>query len=580
MAQVLSVNFWENKTDDIINKVSSDSVKQSNRTQEQFFSDVQKTIADWLYRNNDEAIIWVLEYAKNKWVSYSWIDPDSIKLQIEDKNKDSTDKSIFDRFWETFEERGKAWAEILWRWVAWKTLWVEDAPWAIETWVLFWANFLWTLADLTWDVIAEWFTELDEFWDEWSMQEALKSWIESIAKTSWGKIAFNTLVEAQQNLEELKENNPKKWARVQWVLDTINWVLTLAGWTAGTQWIRQSWRVTGDILKEAWILWKETLETVWTKAKDVISKVWKKTDDDLLKKLDLETEKWKIWDLEVDIPVQKTTITEKVVSPFTKKTTKELAGRAVSPRTVWKNPKQKLKSISDVEQNTRKFYENIRTGILKWDIDTLENASQTIVNNIDEVWSRIWNAVKKVDWNIDIDNNITDDIINALNAKWSEVSPATPILKKFFDSLWDGKLNISDAYELKKAYSNEVTKLYKAWDAWTKQYKALSDGVKFLNTKIDDIIETKLWSEFAKDKELFSNLKTIVDDMVASSLVEWRRAPNTLAEQIWMVESIFSPVNSIKQKLIKTAWEADTRGWAWKELIKKYDQEAINNFKN
>tara|TARA_R110000744_G_scaffold307110_2_gene415329 strand:+ start:9689 stop:9934 length:246 start_codon:yes stop_codon:yes gene_type:complete len=81
-----------------------------------------------------------------------------------------------------------------------------------------------------------------------------------------------------------------------------------------------------------------------------------------------------------------------------------------------------------------------------------------------------------------------------------------------------------------------------------------------LNTKIDEIIDTQLGAEFANDKVLFRELKTLVDDMVSSALVEGRKSPDSFAERIGKVESLFSPVNSVKQKLIKTADELNQRG--------------------
>tara|TARA_R110000744_G_scaffold24356_2_gene61140 strand:+ start:2709 stop:2888 length:180 start_codon:yes stop_codon:yes gene_type:complete len=59
------------------------------------------------------------------------------------------------------------------------------------------------------------------------------------------------------------------------------------------------------------------------------------------------------------------------------------------------------------------------------------------VANLDTVGARIGNAVQKVDGTIQFDNELTDNIINALSTKGSEVSPASPILNKFFETLGD-----------------------------------------------------------------------------------------------------------------------------------------------
>lgn len=565
-------NFWLSDTEARIKEIANTPTNvQSSRTSAQFMEDIQKTMADWVYANQNEAIRGVLDYANSKSVSYEGIDTDAIFLQLEDQAPEVEDKSLFDRFGETLERRWEAWADILTRGVTWDT-------WAIEWGLLFWANFLWTLADLTGDALAEGFTELDEFGDAGSMQKALMSGIQTISETSGGKVAFNTLLEAQSNLETLQELDPVKWARFQWALDTINGVLTLAWGSAAKTWVKQTGRVTKDILKQASDLWDDALRVTWAKIKDVSWRLSTKADDRLLSKLDLETVKGKIGDIEVDIPKQKKGLVETATTPFREADTKVLAGRALSPRTVGKNAKQKLQSIADVEKHSKKFYENVRTWVLKWNIDTIEDAAQTVVDNIDTVWARIGNAVKKVDWFIDVDEATRLNINIALNAKGAKISPATNILKQFADDIGDGNLSVTDAFELKKLYGNEVSKLYKSWDAGTKQFKALSDAVKWLNTKIDDIIDTKLGSEFAKDKEIFRSLKTIVDDLVNSTLVEGRRSPNTFSEQIGMIQGLLSPIESTKQVFIKEIANLNTRGWSWKELIKVYDQRAIKSF--
>ena len=485
---------------------------------------------------------------------------------------DTKNKNVFTRFKETLQKRWKSWWDIL-------TLWVnDDEVGAVETGVKYWFNFLGTLADLWWDFAGALYEDVAPE----VFQEKIKEWAEYLAETSWWEAVIWKLLEAQKNLEDLNEFDPVKWQRFQWWLDMVNGLLTVMWvWQAEKAIQNATLGSLKNIKSIPWDIIDKTKEIAWglsDKVWDIAS--WFKTapDDKLLKNLNLETEKGIIWWIEVDVPKIDKTISEKVVDLFPWKTEKELAGRAVSPRTIWKNAKWKLKSVADVEVNTKQFYDNVRIWVLDWDIDTLENAAQTIVNNIDTVWARIWAAVKKVDWTIEIDGKTFADIESALLAKWAEVSPATPILQKLKTSLWDWKLSIDDAYELKKAYQNEVKKLFLSGDAWTKQYKALSDWVKFLNTKIDEIIETKLGTDFSKDKTLFGQLKTLVDDMVASSLVEWRRAPNTLAEQIWLVESIFSPVSAAKMKLIQTVWEQNTRGWAWKQLIKQYDAKSVKNF--
>lgn len=567
MAQVPSVNFGMNQTQNTINNISNTWVWTQWRTQTQFFNDVKKVMNDWTFWTQEEAIKWVLEYAKSRWVQYEWIDSDEIIGSVKKKREDI---SILQRFWDTFKKRGRQWAWILRRWVEWETS-------ALEWGLLMWANFLWTLSDLTWDVIAEAFTELDQFWDEWSMQDALEEWIRELAQTKWWEWAFSKLQEAQKNLEDLKELDPVKWARFQWLLDTTMWVLDVAwlsaAWTLAKTWVSGTKKWLTSAFEKWTQIWKDIIKQTWDLTKRV-------KDERLLWKLDVKTEKWLINWKEVDIPVKRAGVTEKITKPFREADTKVLAWRALSPRLTGKNAKQKLNAIKNAEENIKSFYNAVRTWFLKWNIDTIEDAAQTVVSNLDEVWERIGKAVSQTDWTIDFDAKLIKEMTEATTAKWAKTSPATPIIKNLLDDLTDPRLSNADAFDLKKIYANEVSKLYKSGDMWTKQAKALSNAVDFLNTKVDDAVTSLLWKEFATDKKTFAMLKKIVDDLVNSAWIEWRRAPNTLAEQIWFIEWLFSPIQSTKNLFIREIAELNTRGWAWKELIKIYDKAAISAAKS
>ncbi len=545
-----TTNFWLDATELKVKEIATATPPYKPRDTDQFMIDVQKTLTDWIYGNKNEAIKWVLEYANSKWVTYKGIDTNNMLSQVSDRITEESKTSFLSKTYEA-AKWGIGRIKEAWEWLANDKYDIDEAfarwaAWALQT-------FFSPVAWLVWE------------WIEAIPQDVKTSLLETATPT----IQWITAWYQGQSPEQQRElANIGVWAEV--VAEFL--------WMKG---IQLGWK---KLISEAWealVKWTDLKTAVTKKAWDVVD-TFKPTktgvDDKLLKNLNLETVKGKIWDVEVDILKIDKTVAEKVVDMFPWKTEKELAGRAVSPRTVWKNAKQKLKSVADVEKNTKQLYDNVRTWVLEWSIDTLEETAQTVVNNIDTIWARIGNAVKKVDWTIDIDNDITWEMIKALWAWGAKVSPATPILRNFYEELGTWHLSVAKAYSIKKAYANEVTKLYKAWDAWTEQYKALSNWVKFLNTKIDEIIDTKLWDEFAKDKALFSQLKTVVDDLVASSLVEWRRSPNTLAEQIWMVESIFSPISSAKMKLIQTVWEQNTRGWAWKQLIKQYDAASIKNY--
>ena len=429
------------------------------------------------------------------------------------------------------------------------------------------------------EILWEWFMSALKTIASEELEADAKEYMTELADTNIWKSIINAVKEWGEKLDAFEQSSPQAKALSMATKATL-WVWLEAVWVGTVKRVGvKAWEEIIDIADKAWDAISDTIP----KIKDSIPELpsfSRKVTDEIPE--EMRTVRGKIWDIEVEIPEVNRSISEKVVSPFTQNTTnKTLAGKAVSPRTIWKNRKWKLASISEVENRTRNFYNNIRTGQLDWDISTLESAAQTMVNNLDTVGARIWNAVKKVDGSIVFDNKITDSIVDALESKWSKVSPATSILKNFFDELWDGNLTIKEAYAMKKSYSNEVSKLVRAWDAGTDQYKALSDWVNFLNTKIDEIIDTQLWSQFAGDKTLYRDLLWLADDMVASSLVDGRRSANTFAERMGMLESISSPiastVSTVRRKLTEANESIQTRGGAWVELIKRYDEEAIKN---
>lgn len=433
-------------------------------------------------------------------------------------------------------------------------------PPALERWV-------WVLQEVTapaaWPI--QWFFWKIFWWVLWAWQWALKeNELQAVSEVmqSW----IETIQEADKVLWDKIWEPWEVFKKVAWItFEVVEPILDIAwAWEIAQLWknLFKSW--VNKVSKPKKIDWPDiSIE-----------------DQQLLKETGQATESWNIWWIEVQVPKVEKWIIEKGVETFTRTTSpKVLAWKAVSPRTLWKNPKLKLKTIKDVESRTKEFYDNIRTWKLEWDISTLENTAETMISNLDTVWERIWEAVKKVEWNIEFDTKIVKNINNALKSKSASVSPATWILSKF-DEATQWPISIDDAFEIKKAYWNELSKMYKSWDAGTKQYKALSDWVAFLNKKIDTIIDKKLWPGFADDKKLFWNLKSLVDDIVSSALVEWRGSPQTLVEQIWHMQAIFSPIDALKNKFLWeiSKFDVNTRGWAWKELIKQYDQKAVKDF--
>jgi hypothetical protein len=256
----------------------------------------------------------------------------------------------------------------------------------------------------------------------------------------------------------------------------------------------------------------------------------------------------------------------------------------LTPSYAGKTPKQMLKSVWDVEKNVKDFYTQIRTGNLKWNIDTLEDSANTVVQNLDEIGAKIGNAVSDVKWNTAISMGTRAEMKRALTNKIEKRAWAYWPLTNFFKDTSKG-LSLKDAFKAKKVYQAEIGKLIKSWDAGTDSYSALVKWVQELSDNIDSaVMKSMKWWEFKEWKAQYALLKKLVNDISKSAVVEGRRSPQTFVEQLWQLEAIVewvtSPLSTAKQVFAKEIGELNTRGGAWKELIKNYDKQAINAFKS
>ena len=304
-------------------------------------------------------------------------------------------------------------------------------------------------------------------------------------------------------------------------------------------------------------------------------------DEQILKASWLKTVQWKIGDQVVDIPSY--WVVEKGRSIIAPKDTQVLAGRALSPRWAWLTDKQKLASVANAEKNVRQYHSLVRTGKLKWDLTDLQTTAQSVVDNIDEVGAKIWDAVKKVNARVEIADDSYKAISDAIKAKWASRTPTAKILQNFVEDTSDW-LTLQEAFDIKKIYQAEIKKLIASKDAGTPQYSALVKWVDDLSNQIDTAIETQLkWAKFKNLKSQYKLLKSMVGDITNSAMVEWRRAPQTFTEQLGTIQAMWdfitSPLATGKQFLAKEIGEMNTRGGSWKELVKRLDNEAVSAYK-
>lgn len=305
-------------------------------------------------------------------------------------------------------------------------------------------------------------------------------------------------------------------------------------------------------------------------------------DEQILKDAWLKTVKGMVWDQIVEIPEY--WIMDKARSFVAPAETKRLVGRALSPRWTGLWDKQKLASVANAEKNVRTYHQLVRSGKLKGDLSSLESTAQSVVDNLDEVGSKIGKAVDKVQANVSISDDAYKAIDDAIWARWASRTPTAKILENFKEDT-AGWMTLKEAFDIKKIYQTEIGKLIRSSDAGTPQYSALVKWVEELTNQIDNAIETQLkWSEFKELKSQYKLLKSMVGDITNSAMVEWRRSPQTFVEQLGTIEAMWnilsSPIATGRQFLAKEIGEMNTRGGSWKELVKRLDDEAVDAYKN
>lgn len=376
----------------------------------------------------------------------------------------------------------------------------------------------------------------------------------------------------------------KVWILKPWFLWTA-WNLALEGWLAGAKyWVASKWEITPTD-----VIWGAVWNTVvwwafklWGKiAKSVLPKT---AEEKILESIGWNVAQWIVNWKKVKVPVPKEWIITKISTPLRTSDPKVLTGRALTPSYAGKTPKQMLKSVWEMTDNVKNFYSQVRTWKMKWNISTIEDAANTVINNIDSVGANIGTAIKWAKWTVWPSVWTMEEITNTL---WNKIESRSGAFKPLQNFLDDTKnwLNLQDAFKAKKVYQAEITKLIKSGDAGTDSYQALVKGVQELSDNIDNVVEKSLGSkQFMEWKEQYKLLKSIASDISKSAVVEWRRSPQTFVEQLWTLQAISewitSPLSTAKQLFSKEIWELNTRGGAWKELIKNYDKEAIKAVKN
>lgn len=467
----------------------------------------------------------------------------------------------------------------------------------------------------------------DVFWQEWWAARMEQAWIKRqkeanikeaeklplINQTFWTELSPEWFISPQELAWATEELTapvvwPIRWVfwkAMWWLLWAIQWAMTPEEKKAFKEtwaWITAAfkevdkavesklWKKRWEAIKSdiwdvvqpaavVWEIWADVL-WAWSIAKWIKLPKWDRKpnitwDEKLIWKLWEEKVKWYIDWKEVEVPKPSEGVIAKATTPFRESNPKVLAWKALTPSFAGKSPKQIINTTKNIEKTTKNFYDNVRTWKLKWWIQTLEEAAETTVKNLDIVWAKIWEAVKDVKWTIKPSDDFMKLSENVLKSNIEKRSPVYKTLTEFIQDTWEW-LSIQDAFKAKKIYWDKIQEFISAKQTSSDSYKALVKWVTNINNKIDEVIESQLKDPKHKEnKALYNSLKTMVNDIVKSAAVEWRRSPNTFVEQMWMLDSMLSPIQWVRNIFAKEIWELNTRWWAWKELIKLYDKQAI-----
>ena len=364
-----------------------------------------------------------------------------------------------------------------------------------------------------------------------------------------------------------------------WILWTTAKLATEWAVQGAKYWIASEWKIdpTQVAIWSAWNTLVGWAFNVWWKiAKAVLPK---SQEEKVAEAVGANYTKWKVAGKTVKIPVPDEWIIKKTINIVRNEDPKVLTGRALTPSYAGKTPKQMLKAVWEMTDNIKNFYTQVRTGKMKWNINTLEDAANTVISNLDSVGANIWTAIKSAKWTVNPSVWTKNEIVSILKNKIESRSGAFKPLQNFLEDTkkW---LNLQDAFKAKKVYQAEITKLIKSWDAWTESYQALVKWVQELSDNIDNVVEKSLGSkQLIEWKKQYKLLKSIASDISKSAVVEWRRSPQTFIEQLSTLQAITewitSPLSTAKSLFAKEIWELNTRGGAWKELITNYDKQAI-----
>ena len=233
--------------------------------------------AEWL--DNTTALYKWLEYFKSQGKTIEGIDIDSqlrkYQTQIEEQKAQEEDKWFFEAIGDVIKRRGDKGAEILIAGV--KREWGQGK---LESWIQYGANIIAGLADVAGTAVMEW---LDAITPE-AVQEKLKEWLQKAFETKWGEFVMWKLQEVNDNMETLRELNPRVARNFEAFWDTVNSFLTFYGWSQAKKWADALvWKVddvvwgVDTLASRTATNIKQWIDDVWEAITTVGGKIWDAT---------------------------------------------------------------------------------------------------------------------------------------------------------------------------------------------------------------------------------------------------------------------------------------------------------------
>lgn len=138
-----------------------------------------------------------------------------------------------------------------------------------------------------------------------------------------------------------------------------------------------------------------------------------------------------------------------------------LADRALTPSYAGKTAKQNVGIIRETEKNVRSLWEKVKTGELSGNLDSLQDAAETVVKGIDDTGKRIGALVKDATGKVSMTDDFKQSATTALANRIEKRAGAYEPLKRFTKDLAK-PLSIQDAMKAKRVYQSEITKLIRS----------------------------------------------------------------------------------------------------------------------